>query len=407
MDRYIRGMGKTGDLAVDDVNNRVLLRADLHKTFDDNKFVFVPKNGEFVVHMLEPSSELTAIYHKTRLHSLNFVPREYLFARFAWSLFPFIEGFLQASKDRLLLSVNSTQPHLATAEQCMAMGSKQESRARSPKKKSSPTKRPRTEPNENDLKRENNHLSHHQQEKNFSKRIKIVGRVPDDYPSQTSGGSLGDEYNLQPTSKSTEDEAVNHPRIQTAKRRPFCMDLPLSPKSLPLPDITPSTMFSALQSGIGYGNTGLALAPSTPRTHASSQSISDPMLEVDENLRMRQIRYEALLRERERSDKDGVWQEELDWADEYLGKTAADMDGMRRLWWIYGFDGGNDSRWLEFRGYLSTFARLFLFRKRDTFGSTAIDLLFNWRFVKYTVRKNNYFPFFTFELKFEAMGGNL
>ncbi len=52
MQNYIEDPRKTGDMAVYDVNNMIPLRADLHKSFDDRKFVFVPKDRELIVHML-------------------------------------------------------------------------------------------------------------------------------------------------------------------------------------------------------------------------------------------------------------------------------------------------------------------------------------------------------------------
>ncbi|KAL8728303.1 MAG: hypothetical protein Q9181_005386 [Wetmoreana brouardii] len=345
MERYIRGMGKTGDLAVDDVNNRVLLRADLHKTFDDNKFVFVPKDGDFVVHMLEPSSELTATYHNSRLHPLDFVPREYLFARFAWALFPFIEGFLQAGKDRWILPTNHTQADLISAAECKAMGSKKESRSRSPTKNNSPTKRARTEPNEDELEIEEDHLSHRRGIVN-NKRIKVSKAKQDVQdeclPEGFVSGPIGEcNHSSMFRSTQTEDFGCNGPQ-PTNKPQTSSANCPLSPQSLLPLDFTPSTANPVLQHVTEADDAGPALAMSPPESHTPPEPALDPMQEVEEDLRLRRVHYEALLRERTRSDKDGLWQKDLDWADGYLQEAAADVDGMQRLWWIYGRDNGDD-----------------------------------------------------------------
>ena len=340
MERYIRGMGKTGDLAVDDINNRVLLRADLHKTFDDNKFVFVPKDGEIVVHMLELSSELTGIYHNSRLHTLESVPREYLFARFAWAIFPFIGGFLQASKDRWLLLVDYAQPYLVAAEESKTIGTKKRSQAGSPKKNSSPTKSARIEPNENELENEEDRLSNQKGEAS-NKRTYIAEASQDDHLLEGFSGGLSHECN-HPVFESIQDEAVTCDGLQFTKGQASSVNLPSSTASLLTPDITPSTTDPILQPLIKYVDVEPARAKSSPERHTSSQPISDPMQEVEQDLRLRKLHHEALLQERKRSDRTGLWQKELDWADEYLGKSSADVDGMQRLGWIYGSDIGVD-----------------------------------------------------------------
>ncbi|CZR64040.1 uncharacterized protein PAC_13937 [Phialocephala subalpina] len=63
-----------------DFSNAVLLRSDMHTAFDQRKFVFFPKDSEgFVLHMLEPTSDIGLLYHNTRLNipqcSLEFLLR--------------------------------------------------------------------------------------------------------------------------------------------------------------------------------------------------------------------------------------------------------------------------------------------------------------------------------------------
>ncbi|CAL3966475.1 unnamed protein product [Diplocarpon coronariae] len=87
----------------DDTANALLLRADLHIEFDKRKFVFVPKRGSnasaadapvFVTHLLVESSEYEYLYHNRALQGISQIGIEHLFARLAWSVFPFLGDFL-------------------------------------------------------------------------------------------------------------------------------------------------------------------------------------------------------------------------------------------------------------------------------------------------------------------------
>lgn len=82
---------------LNDPSNLILLRSDLHTAFDDRKFVIYPKDGNadsFVVHMLEPTSDIGPLYHNSRTHPIHACRIQFLYARFAWSIFPAISGFL-------------------------------------------------------------------------------------------------------------------------------------------------------------------------------------------------------------------------------------------------------------------------------------------------------------------------
>jgi hypothetical protein len=71
-----------------DLSNAVLLRSDTHTAFDQRKFVFFPKDSAgFVLHLLEPTADIGQLYHNTRLN-ISQCSLEFLFARFAWSIFP-------------------------------------------------------------------------------------------------------------------------------------------------------------------------------------------------------------------------------------------------------------------------------------------------------------------------------
>ena len=92
-----------------DISNGVLLRSDIHIAFDDRKFVFFPKGSNgFVVHMLEPTPDIGQLYHNRPVR----VPGcsvEFLYARFAWSIFPFLSGFVsKPGTSRLVVRLNTT-----------------------------------------------------------------------------------------------------------------------------------------------------------------------------------------------------------------------------------------------------------------------------------------------------------
>lgn len=106
-----------GEPGPNDLSNMLLLRADLHLEFDNKKFVFVPKplsspqnqhhlphHPQLVTHILKPEAELEHLYHNRKLQfSQGDGPSvEWLFARFAWSIFPFLNGFLTNKVPRRL-----------------------------------------------------------------------------------------------------------------------------------------------------------------------------------------------------------------------------------------------------------------------------------------------------------------
>ena len=144
MQNYVNDPRKTGSGAVNDPSNVILLREDLHTAFDQLKYVFVPKsakNGDstFVTHLLVNSSELCRLYQNTELHSIDGIPHEFLLTRFAWSIFHFLEGFLQAGIPRALLI--STGHRIVSSDGCKLYTKQPITRSRS----ESPMKRLRPE----------------------------------------------------------------------------------------------------------------------------------------------------------------------------------------------------------------------------------------------------------------------
>ncbi|RPB23651.1 hypothetical protein L211DRAFT_235210 [Terfezia boudieri ATCC MYA-4762] len=68
-----------------DVLNCLLLRDDVYRVFDDAKLVIVPKNGKYVSHFVQQTTNLGHLYHNCESWELG-VRAEFLYARFAWSV---------------------------------------------------------------------------------------------------------------------------------------------------------------------------------------------------------------------------------------------------------------------------------------------------------------------------------
>ncbi|KAK6948205.1 hypothetical protein Daesc_009969 [Daldinia eschscholtzii] len=91
MNRYC---SRSSHPSFDDISNTMLLRYDVYKIFDNKEFVFVPKaDGEklkIVSHVLQWKNqwgEIRTLYHNRECRQLRGIRREYMFARFAWSIF--------------------------------------------------------------------------------------------------------------------------------------------------------------------------------------------------------------------------------------------------------------------------------------------------------------------------------
>jgi hypothetical protein len=124
-------------------DNAILLRRDLHKLWDDHRFAFVPKQGQWVLHALwrSPSNELETEYHNLPLQPLYGIPTRFLLCRFALAILS-KSVFLNQNMERRLvtldgdgiprvrsMSSNEYRSFISTARRA-------NSRSQSPKKRS-------------------------------------------------------------------------------------------------------------------------------------------------------------------------------------------------------------------------------------------------------------------------------
>lgn len=99
--------------AIDDVSNGFALRSDLNgPCIDAGKMIVAPKEGKLVLHFLFDTDELGYLYHNRQLFPIDTIPREFLYARFAWSIFPLLGRFLNTEKNLVIArNVKSVWTH--------------------------------------------------------------------------------------------------------------------------------------------------------------------------------------------------------------------------------------------------------------------------------------------------------
>lgn len=94
MGTYNSATDLSPDHIIDDIKNGFLLRRDLHFAFDSSLFCLAVKEGKVVVHFLKRTYEIGAFYHNLEFRLPPGEPSlEFMWARFAWSVFPFIAMF--------------------------------------------------------------------------------------------------------------------------------------------------------------------------------------------------------------------------------------------------------------------------------------------------------------------------
>lgn len=295
MTRYILDSRNSGLRAVDDLNNLILLRSDIHSAFDQRRVVFVPKASRLVAHVLtHPSAELVQLYHNVALHPIKGVPLEFFLARVAWTIFPFIEGFLLCGVSRRVLVDDATYERELSADECTLLIKPTEPKSRS----ASPKKRGRSEAEE--------------------------------------------EADVETLSAGQESSSLSCPmrkRSRQERTRTFATECSLSHTRLDrscfrtmLPSNTPISSAASTSGGINGGLTTIHHGDSNDDD--SSDTATEHTEEFD---RLAHLRADRLREERLRSDPNGSWLKELEWAQTALHRTMT-ADEMYRFHEAMGAD---------------------------------------------------------------------
>ncbi|KAL9024170.1 MAG: hypothetical protein Q9196_006715 [Gyalolechia fulgens] len=284
--------------SIDSSANQMLLRKDLHFTHDRLKWTMFPHGSNWVYYALDSSDELASQYHQRALRPIEGVRREYLLAAFARAIFPWLNPFLRSGTDKYLMGQEVETDNLAgkmAGELCFEQFLPPGHRGRnaSPSKRQSPSK---------------------SQSPSKRKRTAITSPRPlQDCPDQPS---------LSPARKSKRgpspdnDEHYFPPKRHGFKFRDPAFDGPCTCEVLPPSgSATPSNHTNPVV---------VALRPCTV-------CLSDHCLVRADEDRLERIRQEKLAAEREKSDPEGFWEEQLAWAKD--PEAREDVD---RWLWVRG-----------------------------------------------------------------------
>ena len=103
---------------IQDIANLVPMRSDIHFLFDSNRFTVAPKPSTpgcyaLAIHVLNDGiDELVPLYHNVAIQpsSAPLFGREFLFARFALSIFPLVMSFVDSPAPRYL-AISNLEDH--------------------------------------------------------------------------------------------------------------------------------------------------------------------------------------------------------------------------------------------------------------------------------------------------------
>ncbi|KAK3670762.1 hypothetical protein LTR78_009334 [Recurvomyces mirabilis] len=108
MGQYGQLSGRTGEAAADTSANMMRLRIDAHRLWDSHHFSIIAREDKaaadavWFTQMIYEGEELYQDWHLRKLQPLAGRSPEYLYARFAWNIFPQLQEFLQAGQQRWL-----------------------------------------------------------------------------------------------------------------------------------------------------------------------------------------------------------------------------------------------------------------------------------------------------------------
>lgn len=97
MRKYCRNQMLPPEYLLDDGRNAIALRMDIHRAFDDRKFILTPgekPTDDWMVRFIQPTADCGFHYHGASVKLNAEVAPEFLLVRFAWAIFPCIQDFL-------------------------------------------------------------------------------------------------------------------------------------------------------------------------------------------------------------------------------------------------------------------------------------------------------------------------
>jgi hypothetical protein len=303
MSQYNRS--STGGL--DDTGNAMFLQASLHIAFDRPRFVFVPKpsgdNGgmRLVLHLLEASAEFEHLYHNRELHQSD-VGIETLFARFAWTLFPLLGAFLSCKEDRRLTVRTTTHDQILDRGYFSAAACERFSISSSRKRSVSPKK-----------------------------------RKPDEGAVDSN---VVDDVDVREHTQPQDDTNPSALARNLQKRSIGCID-----HQHPTPCRTPGSnkrrKASLVPEQSSFPSTVSPTSPTECSTCSGDDAEESCLIASHDST----LAQKWLEKERERSDPEQTWTEEMHWVREvWAGKTMASHE-IPRFWDLSGYevrDGASD-----------------------------------------------------------------
>jgi hypothetical protein len=325
--RYIFNSSWAGPRAVDDIHNMILLRADLHKAFDDDKFVFVPKQETpseprskitYVLHILSHSTELAKLYHNVELQASEKLVPQFLLARLALSIFPMFEGFLLNPRLSRRILTHDGGIHEANPGECQSYTSQVGARSRpaSPEKAGSAASSPKRR-RLDDLQEEDDHYtSSGHNNKRARMPIAVDGEVtlnPACSRNNTQSNTLSTPCSQYQCESSEQQEQTTNALLEL-------MNLPAPSQSGTFQDENDDEVNTFSDSVI------------------SAYTPAEDLSGLDEEGRYFTMRTAALAAERERSDRDGIYKKELEWAQEESMRKECDPASIQKLYEICGYE---------------------------------------------------------------------
>lgn len=100
MHEYCRNPVLPPDYMLDDTRNAIALRMDIHRAFDDRKFVLTPggtSSDDWTVRFIQPTADLGVCYNAVSVKLKAEIAPEFLLVRLAWAIFPFVQDFLTST----------------------------------------------------------------------------------------------------------------------------------------------------------------------------------------------------------------------------------------------------------------------------------------------------------------------